>query len=367
MLTVLYDYQHFSEQKYGGISRYFANIMTEIEARDDIKYKLAAVRSKNYYIRDVPLLLNNRTGDFFLKGKVKREIKWNSLYSKYLLKENDFDVFHPTYYHPYFLNYIKKPFVVTVHDMIHEKYPEVFNKHDMPVAAFKKQIVAKASKVIAISQSTKNDLIDILHVPEEKIEVIHHGIRLQEFKSVPLALDIPKDFILYVGDRNPYKNFNRFAEAMGEIMNKYKDVFLVCTGGARFTLDEVKLLTKLNIIHRCFRINVTDIELNALYQHALAFVFPSLYEGFGLPVLEAFQNNCPVIASNTSSLPEVCSDAAAYFNPNDTSAIAGAIDEVLNNTELKISLIKRGQERLMQFSIGNCINKTIELYKQVAL
>src|ERR1041385_8418154 len=179
MLTVLYDYQHFSEQKYGGISRYFANIMTEIEARDDIKYKLAAVRSKNYYIRDVPLLLNNRTGDFFLKGKVKREIKWNSLYSKYLLKENDFDVFHPTYYHPYFLNYIKKPFVVTVHDMIHEKYPEVFNKHDMPVAAFKKQIVAKASKVIAISQSTKNDLIDILHVPEEKIEVIHHGIRLQ--------------------------------------------------------------------------------------------------------------------------------------------------------------------------------------------
>lgn len=367
MLKVLFDYQHFSEQRYGGISRYFANIMHEIGQREDVDCELAALYSQNYYIRDLKLPLNGSIGDYFLARKPKREAKWNRLYSQYLLQKGKYDIFHPTYYDPYFLNYVKKPFVLTVHDMIHEKFPEAFvAPHDI-VARYKKQVVEKADKIIAISNSTKRDLMALLNVPEEKIEVIYHGVQIHNFPvtPTPLSLDIPNEFILYVGDRNPYKNFNRFAEAVAKVMEHHPNLYLVCTGGLRFNEKEVKWLTDLNIIHRCIRLTVTDQELTELYQNAQAFIFPSLYEGFGFPILEAFQQCCPVICSNTSCFPEVGGDAVAYFDPSDTTNMAQVILQVLANKTLRAQLIEAGKERLLQFPIQRCVDQTIALYKQL--
>ncbi|NCD70356.1 glycosyltransferase family 4 protein [Mucilaginibacter agri] len=367
MVKVLYDYQHFSEQRYGGITRYFANIISEIHHTADIECEVATLYTNNYYIKDIPLPFKSGLVKKLLSKKNKREIKWNRAYSKYLIKRGNYDVFHPTYYHPYFLPYIKKPFVVTVHDMIHERFPEAFLTDDI-VSGYKRHVVVKADKVIAISNSTKNDLIELLNIPEDRIEVIYHGVNIKEFSpvKVPRTLDIPDSFILYVGSRDIYKNFNRLAEALVPIFRQHDNMYLVCTGGMPFSKADIKFLTDIDIIHRCIRLSVTDDELTELYQHAKAFVFPSLYEGFGFPILEAFQNSCPVLCSNTSSFPEVGGDAVKYFDPENVNDISDAVLSVLVDDELKNSLVEAGKKRLQLFPLQKCIDKTISLYHQLA-
>jgi glycosyltransferase involved in cell wall biosynthesis len=368
MLKVLFDYQHFTEQQHGGITRYFATLINEIKNRDDVDYQIASLYTRNYYLDHLKFPLNNPAGDFFFERKLKRQIKWNRRYSQYQLQTGHYDVFHPTYYHPYFLKYNKKPFVITVHDMIHEKFTADFNtRHDAPIAAYKQEVVAKADKIIAISHSTKRDLIELLNVPEKKIELIYHGIALGNAVIKTAAqLSLPEEFILYVGNRNTYKNFHRFAEAVAGVMKQHKNLFLICAGGGRFSDNELKYLTQLNIIQRCIRLNVNDDELAELYQRARAFVYPSLYEGFGLPILEAFQNQCPVVCSNTSSFPEVGGDAALYFNPINTDEITQSILHVLADDSLRIKLIETGKNRVLQFPLQGCMEQTINLYKSLA-
>lgn len=365
-MKVLFDYQIFSEQRYGGISRYFANIMQAMDQRDDVSYQVAALYTGNYYIRDMQLPMQDSLGERLLK-KPKRQVKWNQRYSSYLLKQGKYDIFHPTYYHPYFLKSVRKPFVVTVHDLIHERYPEAFAHEKAPVSQYQKQVLPRADKIIAISQSTKNDLVNLLNIPREKIEVIYHGVQIRDFpeEKLPFTLGIPQEYVLYVGDRNPYKNFNRFAEAMAPVMKHHKNLFVVCTGGLRFSMKEIEWLTKLDIIHRFIRLNATDQELATLYQHARAFVFPSLFEGFGFPILEAFQNCCPVVCSKTSSFPEVAGNAVQYFDPADTASMTASILRVLDDQMLRAQLIQAGKERLIQFPIQKCVNQTIGLYKQL--
>ncbi len=367
MLKVLFDYQYFTEQQHGGITRYFSNLVNDIKKRADVNYQISTLYTRNYYLGHLHFPLNNRAGNFVFKRKLKREIKWNRLYSQYHLQAGQYDILHPTYYHPYFLKYNKKPFVITVHDMIHEKFAEDFNnRHHAPIAAYKREVVAKASKIIAISQSTKQDLIEILKVPEEKIELIYHGVALSDFRAkTPITLTVPEEFILYVGNRNGYKNFYRFTQAIARVMQQHKNLFLICAGGPRFNDAELKYLTEFNMIQRISNINVTDHELAWLYQHARALIYPSLYEGFGLPVLEAFQNYCPVACSNTSSLPEVGGNAVLYFDPTDTDEMAQAMLRLLSDDSLRMQLIEAGKTRLLQFTLQSSMDQTINLYKQL--
>lgn len=367
MLKILFDYQHFTEQQHGGITRYFANLVNEVANRDDVDYNIAALYTRNYYLDHLKFPLNNRGGDLLLARKLKRQIKWNRLYSQYQLQAGHYDVFHPTYYHPYFLKYNKKPFVITVHDMIHERFAADFNsRHHAPIAAYKREVVAKADKIIAISHSTKRDLIELLNVPEEKIELIYHGIAAGNSSvKIPAKLSLPEEFILYVGNRNAYKNFHRFAEAVARVIQQQKSLFLICAGGGRFNDDEIKYLTDLNMIQRCIRLVVNDDELAELYQNARAFIYPSLYEGFGLPILEAFENECPVVCSNTSSFPEVGGDAALYFDPTDTDEMTEVILHILADDSLRSKLIETGKKRILQFPLQGSMDQTINLYKNL--
>ncbi len=367
MLRVLFDYQHFSEQRYGGISRYFATLMHGIDNCNDAAYSLSALHSQNYYIKELPLPLHNKLGKTFLHNKLKREISWNKAYSKFIAQRGQYNIFHPTYYQPYFLNHIKTPFVITVHDMIHEKFPGSFTADDK-VAGYKREVIGRADKVIAISQTTKNDLMEILNIPKERIKVIHHGISVNKPLCIKqtLTLDVPQQFILYVGDRNKYKNFNRFAQALSLVMHSHKNLYLICTGGFSFSDAEVDLMHNLNIIHKCIRLNVADEELRQLYSNALMLVVPSLYEGFGYPVLEAFNAGCPVAASNTPGLAETAGEAVIYFNPYDTDSIKSAIEKLLTDQDLTQALIVKGRERLKKFDLQTEIDATIACYREVA-
>ena len=355
-MKILYDHQIFSMQKYGGISRYFANLHNGISGLQAYESELGLLFSDNAYIKKERLPAQLLNG---LVKKTSRRYKYNKWYSKYLIGQSNFDVFHPTFYHPYFLRSLKKPFVLTVHDMINELFPQYYATD--PFTGYKAQLIQKAGHIIAISESTKNDIQKFFDVEDKKISVIHLS------NYVPISADMPgrarvdDNYLLFVGDRFGYKNFDLFLKAAAPLMLKHS-INLICAGGGVFKADEINLLHDLRVADRVKQLSVSDMELARLYKSAVAFIYPSLYEGFGLPVLEAFANNCPLIVSNTSSLPEVGGDAAEYFNPADKESITFAIDKVINNKTLQQELRVNGAERLKLFSFEACLQKTLRVY-----
>jgi glycosyltransferase involved in cell wall biosynthesis len=364
MIKVLFDHQKFSEQKYGGISRIFAHLVGGIKKSDEFASKLGVLYADNYYIKDEPQPLNNALGRFLLK-KAKRAYKWNKWYSKYLIKKNDFDVFHPTYFHPYFLKHINKPYVLTVHDMIYERLPDYFPLTD-PLPGWKKETVQRAAGVIAISESTKRDLVELLKVPEDKVTVIHHGIDPDAALNIEVVQGLPSQYLLFVGERGNYKNFFRYINCCGKLAVEYPNLHFVFAGGGKFQASDSAFIERLNLTGKCTQLNATDAQLNYLYQNAAFFVFPSLYEGFGLPLLEAFKAGCAVASSNTSCFPEIGGDAVCYFDPMDEQNMLEAFKLLLDKPDQKAAYIEKGTERVKLFSLQKQIDATLALYKKVA-
>ncbi|MET3112750.1 glycosyltransferase involved in cell wall biosynthesis [Pedobacter sp. CG_S7] len=368
MLKLLIDHQTFSMQKYGGISRYFTNIQHSLEQREDIQSKVGILYTPNHYLKEYPAPLNNALGRLLLK-KSDKCYKWNKQYSKYLMLKNNYDVLHPSYYHPYFLKYNKKPFVITVHDMIHELFPEHFVPNDINVK-YKRICVENAAHIIAISESTKQDLINILQVDPQRITVIHHGYQMntQEPSGLQNTYNNTsmENYILFVGDRKSYKNFPVLLTSIHPLLAENKEMKLYCAGGGSFTINELEIIKHLNLENKILQFNATDQELKSLYQNALAFVFPSLYEGFGLPILEAFKNNCPVIASDNACFREIGGNAISYFDPYDLNSILCTIKEVVTNSLLAKTIVKNGKLRLKKFSMQSCMDKTITVYQSLS-
>jgi glycosyltransferase involved in cell wall biosynthesis len=168
-----------------------------------------------------------------------------------------------------------------------------------------------------------------------------------------------------VGGRSAYKNFNFFIESVAGILLKNEDLQVVCAGSLPFTDKEKKFLKNLNILHKVHHIRINDKILKNLYKNAQAFIFPSLYEGFGLPVLEAFSCGCPVILNNSSSLPEIGGDGAIYFEPDNRESIICAVETVLFNEKYREDLIKKGFERLKFFSWEKTANSTKKVYNNL--
>lgn len=362
MIKVLFDHQIFSQQVYGGISRYFANIIKMGTAIAGIKVIPGLLHSKNYYFKKEQFTFKEM---LFMKFKKRKAgiYQKNEAYSKYLLKQNDFDVFHPTYFDPYFIPYLKKPLVVTIHDMTYEVLPQYFPIDD-PTPAQKKIVAQHADKIIAISETTKQDIVKYLHIPEDKIVVIPHGI--DAISPIYEAVDaLPKRYLLYVGSRNVYKNFLFFAQAFKEIIETNDDLYLVLAGGGHLTVEENEYFQQQGIQEKITHISATDAQLNTLYKNALCFVFPSLYEGFGFPILEAFKNNCPVLLSNCSCFPEIAGDAALYFEADDLQSLICKLMHLLTDEDTRILITKKGKERLQNYTLEKCITSTANVYKEL--
>lgn len=361
-MKILFDHQAFSNQKYGGISRYFANLHYGLNVGAGVESKLGLLVTHNAYINK-----NSLPGGGLFESLIKKQSrrnKYNKWYCRHLLKQGNYDVFHPTYYNPYFLGSLKKPFVVTVHDMIHELYPHYFAAQDSLTAGYKAEVINRADHIIAISECTKRDLQKFYPISDNKITVVHHGYKMGNNIPATPKPEGGDKYVLFVGDRVGYKNFELFVKAAAPLLLKY-NLQLICTGGGGFTKAEQGLFNDVNITDRVKQISSGDTELAALYANAEAFIYPSLYEGFGLPVLEAFYNNCPVIMSNTSSLPEVGGDAAQYFDPLSRQSMAAAIEAVINNKTLQSELKIKGKQRLKLFDFENTLMQTINVYKRV--
>jgi len=364
-MKILYDHQIFSIQIFGGISRYFNELSVILESKKDIQTEFSVKISNNFYLSQKSISFYSFFKKASFKGKIRFIYFVNKIYSIYVLKKKNFDVFHPTYYDPYFLKYLgNKKFVLTVYDMIHEKFPDKFAEFDK-TSKNKKILVNKASKIIAISESTKKDLIDIYDVNPSKIEVVYLANSLQLNSETYIKIKLPKKYILFVGARDGYKNFMNFLSSVTEILKSDTNLHLVCAGGGKFNDQENLFIYQNNLENQLLQFNIDDKTLSYLYSNAKAFVFPSLYEGFGIPVLEAFACGCPLICSNTSSLSEIASDAAVYFDPLDEKSIETAVLGILKGQELRATMIEKGYKRLKFFSWKKTAQLSEKVYQSI--
>ena len=297
---------------------------------------------------------------------------WGHLINQAITRNNvkKADVVHLTYYRPYAFNIPNVKKIVTVYDMIEElviKDPKLAWH-----VANKKECIYKADHIIAISESTKRDVLKLYpDINEDKISVIYIGTSMKPQEKLGDAdtqknekyTAFPDRYILFVGQRGGYKNFDGFIKAVKPILLQDKELSLLCIGGGSFSEEETLLLK--DIKKQVHQMNVDDEILAKAYSEAECFVFPSLYEGFGIPTLEAFTCECPAVISNTSSMPEVGGDAVLYFDPTNSDEMRSQIEKALYDKELRSSLIEKGRERAKFFSWEKIAKQTVEVYENV--
>ncbi len=250
--------------------------------------------------------------------------------------------------------------------MIHERFAGSYFHSDVITTQRKKQICLAADIIFAISQSTKNDVIEFLDIEAEKIVVTHLSGANEQGKNANYKriTGLPEDYILFVGYRNGYKNFVRFVQALQPLLSANKDLYLLCTGPA-FTPSELELFISLKLSGRVLHYFAVDEELFALYHFAQLFVFPSEYEGFGIPAIEAMSVGCPTLLSTGGSLPEIGAEAAMYFNPQDQEEMTHVISRVLHSESFREEMKQKGLNRAAEFSWDKTVEKTLEGYRRL--
>lgn len=376
-MKVLYDLQAFDMQTHGGVSRCFAELYSHRPAFVDAH--ISVKETDNVYLQELGFPPKGTLYKNFLCDKDTKlkhflfKLKYNIQYGKFsrldkrplinlFVKKGDFDIFHPTFFDDYFLPFLgKKPFVITVHDMI----PEIFSidKHQVEQ---KLAIIPKATHIVAVSERTKQDLVRIMHVPEEKVSVIYHGSDEEPYMPSTTA-PIAEEYILFVGTRYEYKNFKAFCKSCVVILKRHPQLKIVCTG-VPFSPEEFQFFESLGIKDRMVHKFVqTRQELFDLYHYAITFVYPSKYEGFGIPILEAYKADCPVMLNRASCFPEIAGDAAVFFDLNSEKSDFEEQFETLYRLtgDERGELIQRQRERMKLYSWSKSAAQLADVYKEV--
>jgi glycosyltransferase involved in cell wall biosynthesis len=353
-MKVAFDHQIFTIQKFGGISRYFISLVNSLKNKTNAKILVGLYQNEYYQKKYNSVKFKNPSKTVTLNRYLNKAS--NIIDSKFFAP----NILHETYY------YNSIPFkgkrITTVYDMIHEKFPNYF-LNDSFTSKAKLNSIKRADHVLAISKSTKNDLMEIYNIDEKKITVTYLGVEpfFNYEKTDSIIID---DYFLFVGNRGGYKNFNKVLEAFKQ-SEKLKEIPLICFGGGILTKGELEIILK-------FKLKVKHVEgddnvLKSLYNNAIALIYPSLYEGFGLPVLEAMACGCPVISSNTSSLPEVGGDASIYFDPTNAEELKFKIEDILTSTAVREKYKILGLERVRKFTWQQTALDTYEAYKNLVI
>lgn len=276
-----------------------------------------------------------------------------------------------------FFNFIVPPrvkgkVITVIYDMTYLRFPGTMNESNL--RRIRKDIsysVARSDKIVTISEFSKSEIHELLHVPEEKIEVVYSApsvtSKAADFQMVQERLNIRKPYLLYVGTIEPRKNLIRLIQSF-DWLKKEKQIphQLILAGGGGWKTEEIHQAAEAVQFAGEIRFTgyLSSEEKNVLYQNADAMAFPSLYEGFGMPPLEAMLFGCPVICSDTASLPEIVGEAAELVDPLDVQAIADGIWHVLSDRSYRSSLIKTGMQQALRFSWDRSAEKMIQIYKE---
>lgn len=359
-MRILYDHEIFYLQKYGGISNYYYQLSREL-IKTNIDLKIICPLHKNSYISNLP------SGNFrginvnILPYHFNKLIgRINLLYAKEFVKKYKPDIIHKTYYSR---NNLNGKSVCTVYDLVNEKFRKYF-KNSEYISELKKKTIDNCEHIICISENTKKDLIDIFKVPENKISVT---LLASSYTNKEINKNKKfKNHLLFVGSRKGYKNYEGFLNAISiseKLRNNFKFIFY---GGEKVKNEDINLIKKHKIsFDKILFLNDKNFKLSYMYSNVEALIYPSLYEGFGIPILEAMNFGCPVISSDAGSLREVGGDGISYFDPSDPENMAHVIEKKLFSKEELKKSISYGFNRTNYFSWSNCAEKTLNIYKKL--
>jgi glycosyltransferase involved in cell wall biosynthesis len=333
---------------------------------NDIQYFYPIKNTQNEYFQKLDSTNVNKAFDGInFRGKTRLLNLQNRSYAILKLIEGNFDIYYQTHYDPYAYKYIskKKKKMTTIHDMNFFVIPEFYINYPFPhVIEWQKISASKADKIITPSVNSKKDIMKTWNIPNDKIEVVYPGndvISLEEFN---LKRIINNPYILFVGNRQEYKNFLNCLNSFKLLSKKNHDLFFICTGSL-FDEKEKNIISNLELSNKVLQISADETTMVNLYFNAELFIYPSLYEGFGLPLLEAMTCHCPVICSNTSCFPEVAGNAARYFDPYSIESMFEVAYEILNHPSIRNELIAKGLERIKYFSWEKCANQHAHIYR----
>jgi glycosyltransferase involved in cell wall biosynthesis len=361
-MRIAYDYQAFTFTPYGGGSRYLYEVSKRIAASMGAEVKIAAGLHSNNYIQDSPTDMVVGRYVPHLQDLLGLTTAIDFHWSKRWLAQYRPDVLHETYYSQRTTAPTGCKIVLTVHDMIHEKFGNLLNAGEREVIRRKRASIQRADHLICVSHNTQQDLLEVLDVDPAKVSVVHHGSSLTSAQSAAKS-PLSRPYLLYVGPRGYYKNFAVLLQAYGQQPAIHREFDLVCFGAGGFTHAEQQEMQNLGVGDRLQHLNGDDRLLADLYSHAAAFVYPSLYEGFGIPPVEAMLLGCPVVCSSAGSIPEVVGEAGRYFDPNSSEDLAANLLAVLGDRTLAQDLITKGRQRAQLFTWNKCATDTYAIYR----
>ena len=357
-MRVHYDDQIMTRQQRGGVSRYFVELV-EAYRQDPglgVSVDLDWRSSRNEHAVAAGL---GRQPSRYRRRLRRLARRLPSMPPRHP------DIYHPTWYDADRLSPKPgPPMVVTVVDMIPEVFPDLFAGGNPHYA--KEDFVRQASAVVCISDNTRRDLLRVYGPLSAVVEVVPLAVGPEFLPGQPLTRSVPDDYLLFVGKRGGYKDFVVALEAFARIRTEHPNLSLIAVGGGKFGQQELAAIQRHAIEDFVLRLEATDEELPALYGASRAFVFPSRYEGFGLPTLEAMACGTPVVLADSSSHPEVGGDAALYFPPGDASVLGLQVLRILGDVELRGSLVERGLERAAAFTWHRTAAQTRDVYARVA-
>lgn len=370
-MRIAIDSNIFTMQRYGGVSRYLVRLSEEL-TRLGNEVEVHGWLHTNRHLRDSPAQLTRmRYIENFPRFTRRLAHYAGNVFADRNLARRTPDLIHESFCHSRRIGPATIPRVCTVHDMIHELYPQFWGTVDR-TPQYRNSTIQRCQAVICVSESTKRDLLRLVEIDPAKVHVVHHGFEHIEASS-PLAPEdertvasaTTKPYLLYVGARYGYKNFAGFLQGLAR-SGLSRDLAVIAFGGGPLTSTEDQHIAALGFPPGQIRqFSGSDALLRSLYRNAEAFVYPSLYEGFGFPPLEAMAEGCPVISSHTSSMPEVIGDAAEFFDPKDPVSIATALSAVVFMPSRRSDLVIAGRSRLAQFSWDKCAQQTREVYQSV--
>jgi glycosyltransferase involved in cell wall biosynthesis len=368
-MRILYDHQVFSLQDAGGASRYHFELIRNLQESEEVRIEM--LMGLNSSVMPFASLRRAHSNIFapatgINPGKARYAI--NELLSALMAPfRGKVDIYHPTLYRA--LPWVRRRrMVVTHHDCTHERFPQLFS-NAASIVETKRKLFAQADAILCVSASSQTDLLHFYDVAEHKTHVIPHGfspLRVEpgDMEATRTAETVAP-YLLYVGSRAGYKNFGLLLEAFSRsgLAERYR---LLAVGGGAFSAEEQERIASLGVSRSITLIpKGNDAVLARAYRSAALFIYPSLYEGFGFPPLEAMSMGCPVLVNRTSSLPEVCGDAAFYFQASGAEELTAALVSTLSDSEGLLVKRKLGAQRVRLYDWRRSAQSTLDVYRRL--
>lgn len=352
--VIIFGPEIWALQENGGVSRYCYELISHLESMG-VNLRILLGENRNVYSKllNPKLIINLRD---YSKSEVNRGISE-------CMVEFDRGIYHGTYYRTRNFKVAARhglKTVVTVHDLIGELFPTKIKRYKRRNSDQEKTVKI-CDFIIAVSQNTKKDIVGTYGVDETKVQIIYLGVSNLGIKKS--LIDLPTyPYVLHVGKRDGYKNFMFTVESIAQC-ESLSSLNIIAFGGGAFSNTEISRFSELNMKTRVKHVSGGDQVLKYFYTNAAALVYPSLYEGFGIPPLEAMRSRCPVIVANRASIPEVCGKLAYYFDPTSKVSLARKLIEIIENTSMYP--LEAAYNHSLSFSWEQTTGSTLRIYQEL--